>query len=161
MQYADMDSVPERSVSDDCNAIINMYYREKDDNYDPEEKKVSPFAHLGLLKKSINKYKKSQPMLDTLDPMLILYILQKYFIDNDEKSIAMDKLLKGDKLPGKLCNINRVTLNSYLDKLADEGYITVNRTAGLDMVYANEMIEANKVVALYWNNLRTKEKMDS
>ena len=28
MQYADMDSVPERSVSDDCNAIINMYYRE-------------------------------------------------------------------------------------------------------------------------------------
>ena len=64
--------------------------------------------------------------------------------------MSIDTLLNGDRLPGKIYNLNRVNLNFYLDKLASEGYIAVNRTAGLDMVYAQSSIAPEKVIEKYY-----------
>ncbi|WP_158576425.1 hypothetical protein [Roseburia sp. AF25-25LB] len=43
-------------------------------------------------------------------------------------------------------------MNEYLDKLDNYGYIRLNRTAGLDMVYKNEEKnwEPQKVAELYY-----------
>ena len=42
---------PERSIADDCAAILQMYTENGDVPSDPEEKRISPFAVLGLLNK--------------------------------------------------------------------------------------------------------------
>ncbi len=139
LQYAGIDHIPERSLNDDCNAILSMYCREKESDYDPEEKKVSPFAHLGLVRKNMLRYRKSQPDLTILRPEVVLYLLMKVREESKTDSISMDTLLNGENMPGKILNLGRVALYHCLDELADENYLTVNRTAGLDMVYLNEM----------------------
>lgn len=141
---------PQRSVSDDCNAILSMYLREHLDKYDPEDKKISPFSKLGLVKKDGNKYRKMQPNLNTLDEMVILYVLQGYFIEQRQKSISIGDLLEKEMLPGKLLNLKRVALNEYLDMLSNHEYIIMNRTAGLDMVYKNCNLTAEQVAERYY-----------
>ena len=46
-------------------------------------------------------------------------------------------------------------LNFYLDKLAADEYITVNRTAGLDMVYSLRNMSAQDVISAYYKNRQT------
>ena len=46
---AEKKAIPERSLRDDISVLLNMYIKEKQQNYDPEENKISPFAQLGLL----------------------------------------------------------------------------------------------------------------
>lgn len=139
LQFPGVDSVAERSVHDDCMAILNMYYRENEMDYDPEDKRISPFAHLGLVRKNMHRYKKTQPNLNTLSAEVILYILATVKERLATDSISIDALINEENMPGKLLNLNRVTLNRYLDELADENYITINRTAGLDMVYFKDL----------------------
>ena len=56
--------LPERSIKDDCAAIIQMYSDSKDSSPDPEDKKRSPFAALGLLREIDNNvYEKCQPAI--------------------------------------------------------------------------------------------------
>ena len=56
---------------------------------------------------------------------------------------------------GCIFNLNRVELNFYLDKLAADEYITVNRTAGLDMVYSLRNMSAQDVISAYYKNRQT------
>lgn len=139
LQFAQVESVAESSVNSDCQGILNMYYRENEKDYDPEDKRISPFAHLGLIRKNMNRYKKHQPNLNTLSADVILYILAKAREEALGDSISIDALVNQENMPGKLLNLNRVALNYYLDELADENYLTVNRTAGLDMVYFKDL----------------------
>lgn len=138
LTYFQVESVSTRSISDDCSAILNMYYRENESDYDPEDKKVSPFAHLGLVRRNSNRYKKTQPNLNTLSADVILYILGKIREESKIESISIDYLVQQENMPGRLLNLGRVALNHYLDELADDNRITVNRTAGLDMVYLKD-----------------------
>lgn len=46
--------------------------------------------------------------------------------------------------------MKRIALNEYLDNLAALNYITVNRTAGLDMVYLKKNIPLNEIVEKYY-----------
>lgn len=140
----------QRSVSDDCTAILNMYIREHLDKYDPEDKKISPFSKLGLVRKDGNKYQKIQPNLNTLNEMVVLYMLQGYFTDQKQKSISIGDLLGEEMQPGKILNLKRVALNEYLDMLDNQEYIIVNRTAGLDMVYQNCDLTPQQVAEQYY-----------
>ena len=54
---------------------------------------------------------------------------------NDEGVLSIDEIVSGNNMPGKVFNLNRVSINEYLDQLQNKGYIRVNRTAGLDVVY--------------------------
>lgn len=58
--------------------------------------------------------------------------------ENKTNSISIASLLEDAKGPGKVLQLKRAALNEYLDKLDNYGYIRLNRTAGLDMVYKNE-----------------------
>ena len=142
--------LPESSVLADVTAIINMYSRDKNVDYDPEEKKVSPFSELTLLKRNGITYKKYMPAQEILPDMAVLFLIRRYFENEKTDSVSIDTLLKGDMLPGKIYNLNRVALNFYLDKLASDGYIAVNRTAGLDMVYSMSTITPEKVIEKYY-----------
>lgn len=53
-------SFSEKSLSNDVEVLLNMYSRNKD-NSDPEDKNVSPFSQLALIKKIEGRYIKNRP----------------------------------------------------------------------------------------------------
>lgn len=144
----------ERSLRDDCAAILSMYSRGGEQNDDPEEKKNSPFEELGLLMKSSGKYLKKRPMIDRIDPLVVLYIFLEQL--NEEKSLHIDALTDNVNMPGKILNLNRITVNEFLDMLQNQEYIIVNRTAGLDMVYPGncQSMTREEVVKKYYERNR-------
>jgi len=149
-EFANVTELSERSLNDDCTAILSMYIKEKIQNYDPEDKKISPFARLGLMKKEGNRYQKTQPNFDTLKKEVVMYLIAAYFTENNCNSVSIDDLLKKPCLPGRVLNLNRMMLNDYLDRLSEAGYVSVNRTAGLDMIYQKMQITPLEIVEAYY-----------
>lgn len=128
----------EKSLSDDVSSIIKMYAKEDTRMKDPEENIGSPFAELGLIQKSESskgKYRKMQPILDSLDKYVVMYIILGA-MEEGQNAISVDDLLNKPRSVGKTLNMGRSLLYDYLDKLRNAKCITLNRTAGLDMVYA-------------------------
>lgn len=132
---------PERSITDDCAAILQMYTENGDICPDPEEKKNSPFSVLGFLTKADhNTFEKQHPAMDSVDPLLILYVITDKLCA--EGVLSIDDIVSGTNMPGKVFYLNRVSINEYLDQLQNKGYIRVNRTAGLDVVYPADILSA-------------------
>lgn len=136
-------ALPERSIRDDCSAILAMYTDGHNDSDDPEEKRRSPFSALGLLVEVMNTgihYERRRPAYDQIDPSVILYMIADRLENNGMLSI--DEIVGGVDMPGRILNLSRVAVNDYLDMLQRMDYIIVNRTAGLDVVYPNGAISA-------------------
>lgn len=140
--------LPDRSIRDDCTAIISMYSNSREDNADPEDKKVSPFANLGLLKQNGLNFNKEQPLQSLVDPLIVLYIIRDRL--ESEKALSIDEIVDGNNMPGKLINLSRILCNEFLDQLADREYIIVNRTAGLDMVYPQLLPEKEDILRAHY-----------
>ena len=136
LQSTGEDTVSERSIRDDCTAILSMYTTKGNSSDDPEDKKVSPFAELGLLARNHDKFLRQRPLLNKLDAMVIMYLI----IDelNSCGSLQIDQVTDGADMPGKILNLNRIMVNDFLDELQDKGYIIINRTAGLDIIYPDQ-----------------------
>ena len=132
-EYTGELDLSERSIRDDCSAILQMYSAGSGKNDDPEEKKISPFESLGLLSRVGGKYSKKRPSVDSIDPLIILYMIVDEL--NEKGSMQIDHVTDGRNMPGKLLNLNRITVNRYLDELQNRKMITVDRTAGLDIIY--------------------------
>ena len=148
--------LPERSIKDDCAAIIQMYSDSKDSSPDPEDKKRSPFAALGLLREIDNNlYEKCQPAIDQIDPLVILYMIGDTL--QEEKAIPIDNIANAENMPGKVLNLNRVAINDYLDRLQNKGYIIVNRTAGLDVIYPDRNLAGLSVLKDHYKGAGTYE----
>lgn len=144
------------SIEDDCLSILKMYnVVSSEENIDPEDNTSSPFSELGLIKRSDtdkSKYLKLRPLFDKLDRHVVLYIM----VDNlasDRNSVSFDALINDPNNVGKVLNLDRNLLNEYLDQLKQDGYITVNRTAGLDMVYFNDVPTPAEVLRAYYNQV--------
>ena len=140
--------LPERSIRDDVSAILAMYTNDTDSDTDPEEKKNSPFAHIGFLERNGTVYERKTKSSSDIDPLLALFILAEPL--NAEGSLLIDDIVYGENLPGRLLNLSRVAANELLDKLSDMGYLTVNRTAGLDVVYPNGNIDKNELLLKHY-----------
>lgn len=128
----------ESLFADDCASVLKMY-NATDVAEDPEESLSCPMAELGLIKKSANKkgtYIKMPPVRELLDKMAVLYVILDN-IKEGKESVGIDSLINDANNIGKVFNLDRVLINEYLDQLRVSGFITLNRTAGLDMVYVN------------------------
>ena len=62
--YTDGEKFSEKSVEDDCDAILRMYVKRKEKQMNPEEKNKSPFWKLNLMKASGDLFEKCQPDLN-------------------------------------------------------------------------------------------------
>ena len=153
-EYTGEQKPSERSVQDDCSAILAMYSRGGEQNDDPEEKKNSPFEELRLICKTGNKYFEKRPLIDKLDPLVVLYILLERL--NSEKSLQIDTITDDVNMPGRILNLNRIAVNEFLDALQNSSYIIVNRTAGLDIVYPQNCQDMTRetVVKKYFERSR-------
>ena len=132
----------ERSIKDDCGVLLQMYSSANAKDADPEDKNISPFESLGLVQRVSGKYLKKRPQIDQIDSLVILYLI----IDklNSDGSIQIDYISDGDNMPGKILNLNRIAVNYFLDDLQRKKYITVNRTAGLDIIYPDKCKDIQK-----------------
>lgn len=134
--------VSSKLLSDDCNCIIKMYFAEKNDFKNPEDNMISPFSDLGLLKKESIRGKKeiiykTVPDKNKLDKLIVLYVI----MDNltNSKSTTIKNLIEDENNIGRVFNMDKNSINSYIDKLEDDGYLRVNRTAGLNAIYPTDL----------------------
>ena len=148
--YTEKEDLSERSINDDCTVLLHMYGNVQS-REDPEEKKKSPFSELGLLKQEGKWYKKTTPKLQYLSPCVVWYVLNIMLQKNGQ--ISIQNLLEAPESPGKILQLGRVELNHYLDILEEQGVITVNRTAGLDMVYEKKKEDSLDIVRQYYDSI--------
>lgn len=141
----------ESLFADDCASILRMY-NTTDVAEDPEESLSCPLIELGLIRKSANKkgtYVKTPPARELLDKMAVLYVILDN-IEEGKESVSIESLISDANNIGKVFNLDRVLINEYLDQLRVSGYITLNRTAGLDMVYVNDNRTPEGVMREYY-----------
>ena len=137
------------SLKDDIDVLFNMYTCNNRKNEDPEDKMISPFTELGLLKAEINHYIKFSPDTRKLSEYIILYELSKKF--KDVNALSIDDAILHEEGICSIYNLSHVEANRYLDKLDALKYIRVNRTAGLDMIYKVNVPESPiEVVKKYY-----------
>lgn len=136
IQSTGEEKVSERSMRDDCTAILAMYTAKSSQDDDPEDKKVSPFSELGLIGRNGEKFVRQRPLLNKIDPLIILYLIINEL--NAKGSLQIDYVTDGSNMPGKILNLNRIMVSDFMDALQNKGYIIVNRTAGLDIIYPDQ-----------------------
>lgn len=146
-RYASGTPFSEKSLSNDLDVLLNMYGKSKEKT-DPEDKSISPFAQLGLVKKAEGRYIKTHPSQKTFDEEVVLYELANLLQDKD--SISIEDAVYGENGLAKVFNLSGVMANDYFDRLDAEGFIRVNRTAGLDMIYPVKELDAIKVIESYY-----------
>ena len=110
-------------------------------------------SHLGLLHKSSKTkgaYIKTSPARGDLDKYAVLYVITQNLVKNNKSSVSIDDLLTAPNNVGRVFNLSRVAINEYIDQLRVSGFLTVNRTAGLDMVYANNLGAPQDIMVEYY-----------
>lgn len=145
----------ESLFDDDCSSILRMYLPMQNVE-DPEESLACPLRELGLLQRSSEKknaFIKSAPSKYALDMMVVLYVILKN-LGAEKKSVSIDDLLMAPNNIGRVFNLDRAKINEYLDQLRVAGYITINRTAGLDMVYYEKNYLPEDVMKKYYENVQ-------
>ena len=82
----------------------------------------------------------------------MLYVIVSNLPKN-KQSVGINELVAGTNNIGRVFNLNRVKVNEYLDQLKVSFYLTINRTAGLDMVYLNDSITPADVLTTYYEEV--------
>lgn len=149
IKFTGKDTIPDKSIKDDIDVILNMYSKNIDID-DPEDKMKCPLATLGLMKKDKEMYVRKQPDLRKIDEWIVLYELSCLFIDREE-SKSIEEIAE---MISKIYGMTRVTVNGYLDRLSNLEYIKVDRTAGLDVVYPINLDGPIEVIREYYNQHR-------
>ena len=148
-KYVAGQNFSEKSLSNDVDVLLNMYSKNKEKS-DPEDKSISPFSQLALIKNMDGRYIKNRPNKKTFSEMIVLYEL--VLMSKDSKGISIEKAVHGENGLANIYNLTSVMANDYFDRLDAAGYILVNRTAGLDMIYLVKKIEASDVLEDYYKN---------
>ena len=157
----------ENSFADDCANIIKMYMSSQAGEQSsknafvdthPEESLECPLTDLGLIQKSVKTkgaFVKSMPVRGALDKLAVLYVITQN-LHESKSSVSIDDLLTAPNNIGRVFNLNRVTINEYLDQLRIAGYLTINRTAGLDMVYLESVKKPDEIMIEYYKKAQVR-----
>lgn len=147
--YAADQKFSEKSLGNDIDVLLNMYSKRKS-NEDPEDKSVSPFALLALIKNANGKYGKHHPDRKHLSEWIVLYELVQSM--QDTGMISIETAVNGENGLAKIYNLTNVMANDYFDRLDAADAIRVNRTAGLDMIYATNQLSPIEIIENYYLN---------
>lgn len=150
-KYATGITFSEKSVKNDLDVLLNMYSKTKA-VVDPEDKSISPLAQLNLIKNLDGRYSKNHPDRKSIDELLVLYELVQMF--SDKETISIDEVINGEKGLSKIYQISAVVANEIIDRLDTLGYIRVNRTAGLDVIYKTTELSALDILELHYKEMK-------
>lgn len=137
----------EKMLIDEISILLKTYTID-DKNDTPENNLTCPLTELKLIRK-VDKdiYQKEKSALNVLNPYVVYWCIIN---QTDSNSINIDDLFKGDNSVCKLLNLDKMLLNEYLDILKKENFITINRTAGLNMVYINKRYSLEEIFERYF-----------
>ncbi len=108
-----------------------------------------PLAALGLFSKLPHaNYERTMPSTACLHPQTVLYYLLSAM--NGRESISLDRVLSEPGNVGRMLHLNAYRLNAYLDDLQSDGALTIQRTAGLNMIYPKPGLTAIDVATNYY-----------
>ena len=141
----------ENSVKSDLDVILNMYGKKRG-VVDPEDNSVSPFTNLKLLKINEGTYTKVQPDMNSINEWVVLYELATML--GAEDSISIEQFVNDECGLSKIYQLSSVSSNDLLDSLDALGYIRVDRTAGLDMIYKSREFTCEEALLEYYKNQR-------
>lgn len=147
----------ENSFADDCSSIIRMYSNQEIKE-DPEESLSCPLSELGLLQRSYHNkatFYKAMPTMRALDKLAVLYVITQN-LNSGKNSVSIEDLQYAPNNVGRIYNLTRVAINDYLDQLRISGYLTINRTAGLDMVYVENLMQPQDIMIEYYKNAQVR-----
>lgn len=135
-------------LNDEISALLKTYTNEQK-NDTPENNFTCPLVELKLIKKlDKDTYIKEKSSINNLDPYVVYWVLINQVKERD--SINIEELLKEDNSVSKLLNLDKILLNDYLDILKRMGLITLNRTAGLNMVYINKKYTLKEIFEIHF-----------
>lgn len=137
----------EKMLIDEISILLKTYTIDEKTGT-PENNFTCPLTELKLVRKiDRDVYQKEKSSLNILNPYIVYWCLIN---QTDGNSINIDDLIKGDNSVCKLLNLDKMLLNEYLDILKKENLITVNRTAGLNMVYINKRYSLKEIFEKYF-----------
>ena len=138
----------ENILQDELNMIIKTYsVDEKIDN--PENNFICPLSELHLIKKiDVNMYERIKPDYRDLNYLIIYYLMIQ--LSGGREYISIEELTKSDNSPAKLLNLDKNLINEYLDELKRQNFITINRTAGLNMIYFRKKLSLEEIIKEYF-----------
>lgn len=137
-------------LGDEFDCIIKTYYA-KEKNVSPENTTVCPLTELHLVELTDNKdYKKCAPDKDSLHSLIVFGALCDW-TESDE--ILISDLMSREGSLAKIFNLDRAMCFFYLEKLQKDGYLTVSRTAGLDVIKISKRLTFNEALELYYREI--------
>lgn len=137
----------EKMLIDEISILLKTYTIDEKTGT-PENNFTCPLTELKLVRKiDRDVYQKEKSSLNILNPYIVYWCLIN---QTDGNSINIDDLIKGNNSVCKLLNLDKTLLNEYLDILKKEDLITVNRTAGLNMVYINKRYSLKEIFEKYF-----------
>lgn len=139
----------EKSLSNDVDVLLNMYSRNREKS-DPEDKNVSPFSQLALVKRLEGRYVKCHPSKKLFPETIVLYELSLRMLGKE--GVSIEEALFGENGLAKIYNLSNVMANDYFDRLDAAGYIRVDRTAGLDMIYPVKELKPIDIIEDFYRN---------
>ena len=135
----------ENILADEISVLLKTYTIDENEGT-PEDNSICPLTELKLIKKvNKNNYQRENTNISNLSKYVVYWCMLQ---QTDSDNISIDDLVKGDNSVCNLLNIDKISLNEYLDILRKDNFITVNRTAGLNMIYFNKKIELEDIFKL-------------
>lgn len=132
-------------VDADTTVLLRTYINEKIKN--PEDNLSCPLGKLGILMKNTDgSYNFIQPNHETLPYEVVYYSLLKC-IDEDEikGGINIDDLINKYNSPSRIFKLDKNLLHMYLNKMKQAGLVTINKTAGLNMLYIQKIMSEKEI----------------
>lgn len=146
-KYVNGQTFSEQSLKNDIDVLLNMYSRNREVS-DPEDKNISPFSQLDIIKNIDGLYTKNHSDRRKINAWNILYELAVIMDGID--SVSIEKVTNGEKSISSIYHLTNVVVNQLLDNLDSLGYIRVDRTAGLDMIYRMKDFTPESVMRDYY-----------
>jgi len=125
------ETIKKRYIENDFNMFLKSYINEKDDG-NPEDNYRCPLSSLKLLEKRNGIYTKTSPRYKDLSYLIVFYSLTSLF---KKKSFNIEDSMYEKGGPCYLFNLDKNIYLQYLDEMKRNALITINKTAGLNMVY--------------------------
>lgn len=137
----------ENGVDSDISVFLKTYVNELVIN--PEDNLNSPLGKLELMQKDKDGvYSFLQPRHDLLNYLIVFYNVLNCL--GDRNSINMSELIAINNSPIKILKMDKNLFYLYLNEFKNAGLVTINRTAGLNMLYIHENLSERQIFEKYF-----------
>lgn len=136
-------------VEADYNVFLHSYTTDSIIT-NPEDNYACPLSQLKLITFDRNIYTKKIPSYKRLSYLIVYYVLQELYREND--SFIIEDSMEEINSPVRIFNLDKYSYLQYLDEMNRNGLVTINKTAGLNTVYFNRKMTLEDCFKEYFTN---------